>query len=233
MTKKHNHESVDTNIESLSKVESFVTRHNKKIIAGVIAIVVAVAVFLWYRANEQKKVEAAKNDYAELEMNALKELEAIDNYTTIEEHANDAAKYQAILNDIETYQHKHGEYALEISSFLAGIVAYNAENYEKAIQHFSEYNGSDKIFNARAQACIGDCHIALENYEQALKNYEAAIEIKDEIYTPEYAFIAGLIAEKLNNKEKALAFYTLIEEQYPGSPRYNEINKYIGRVEAK
>ena len=42
MTQKHHNESVDTNIESLSKAEAFITKNNKKIVTAVVAAVVVV-----------------------------------------------------------------------------------------------------------------------------------------------------------------------------------------------
>jgi tetratricopeptide (TPR) repeat protein len=213
MAKKHKQESVDTNIESLSKAEAFVTRHNKKIIAGVIVLVVAVGGFLWYKAAQQKKDEAAKVALISLEDKAM----------------NSAAT----LADFEAYMSEHEGHVVTIASFEAGVCAFEEGNYNKAIKHFSEYQGKDKYYNARAKACIGDCYVALGNYEKAFENYEAAVAINDGIWTPEYAFNAGLIAESLGNKEKALKFYNLIKDEYINTPRGSEINKYISRVEAK
>lgn len=213
MAKKHNHESVDTNIESLSKAEAFITKNNKKIIAGVIILVVAVVAILWFKASQQKKDEAGQLAHISLENNAM--------YNA------------ASLADFEAYLSAHEGHTVGIASFEAAVCAFQEGDYNKAIKYFSEYEGSDKYYNARAKACIGDCYVALGDYQKALSSYEAAVAVNDGIWTPEYAFNAGLIAESLGNKEKALKFYNLVKDEYPASPRGAEVIKYISRVEAK
>ena len=233
MAKKHKNESVDTNIESLSKAEAFITKHNKKIIAGAAAIVVVVAGVLWYNHAQQKKDEAAKAAYVSVEANALNTISGMQMMTSIEEQATATESWNALLSDLESYMKQHEGHTVKVSSFLTGVVAYEAQDYDKAIKYFSDYSGSDKIFNARAKACIANCYVALGDYEKALKNFKAAVDVNDGIWTPEYAFNAGLVAEKLGNKEKALEFYTLIKNEYPTSLRSQNIVKYISRVEAK
>ena len=212
MAKKHNHESVDTNIESLSKAEAFITKNNKKIIAAVVIIIVAVAAILWYKAAQQKKDEAGQLAHISLEQKAM--------------------YHAATLADFEAYLKAHEGHTVGIATFEAAVCAYEEGDYNKAIKYFTEYKGSDKYFNARAKACIGDCYVALGEYEKALNSYEAAVAVNDGIWTPEYAFNAGLIAESLGNKEKALQFYNLVKDEYPTSPRGTEVIKYISRVEA-
>ena len=212
MAKKHNNESVDTNIESLSKAEAFITKNNKKIVAGVIVLVVAVAAILWYKAAQQKKDENGKIAHINVEHNDMNGV--------------------ATLADFEAYFSEHEGHTVGIASFEAAVCAYKEGDYNKAIKYFSEYKGSDKNYSARAKACIGDCYVALGDYEKALKSYEAAVAVNDGIWTPEYAFNAGLLAESLGDKEKALKFYNLIKDEYPTSPRGAEVIKYISRVEA-
>ena len=53
------------------------------------------------------------------------------------------------------------------------------------------------------------------------------------MFAATYLLKAGAVAEKLGQNEKALAFYTQIQEQYPDSMEGYEVAKYIGRVEAK
>lgn len=217
MAKKQKNESVDTNIESLSKVETFITKNNKKIIAAVILIVIAVCVFLWMNYNEQQKDEAGLSAHRSVESKDLINADSAD----------------LMLAEFEAYMSEHEGHTPVIASFQTAIHAYNTQDYNKAIQYFSEYESNDEIFNARAKACIGICYVNLGDYENALQSFEAAVAINDGIWTPEYAFYAGLTAEMLENKEKALENYNFIKNQYPDSYRGTEIDKYIGRVEAK
>ena len=233
MAKKHKNESVDTNIESLSKAEAFITKHNKKIIIGFVAIVVAVGGWLWYKHVQEQKTKAGKEAYVNPETNTLETIAQLNSVNSIEAEAAANDTWNALLSDLEGYMKKHEGYTVKVSSFLTGVVAYEAQDYNKAIKYFSEYSGSDKIFNARAKACIANCYIELGDYESALQNFEAAVNVNDGFWTPEYAFNAGLVAEHLGKKEKALEFYNLIKDEYPTTPRGADIVKYISRVEAK
>ena len=57
MAKNHNNE-VDTNIESLSKAEAFITKNNKMIVGCLIgAVVLAIAILAIRSINENKAVK--------------------------------------------------------------------------------------------------------------------------------------------------------------------------------
>ena len=218
MSKKHNQE-VDTNIESLSKAEAFITKNNKKIIAGIVVALVLVVGFLLIRFFCDQKVAQGQEALTFTEQNAIM--------------ASDSLTNAAALADLEQYINEFGGSAVPVASFEAGIAAYEAEDYEKAIKFFSEYESEDASFNARALACIADCYVELGDYAKAYENYAAAVAAADNDLASEYAFRAGLVAERLGNKENALAMYNTVKEKYPSSPRAMEIEKYISRAEAK
>ena len=218
MSKKHNQE-VDTNIESLSKAEAFITKNNKKIIVGVILVLVLVVGFLVFRSiNETKSVEA-QEAFTPVEAAGLMSIDSLSNAAAL-------AEYEAYLNE-------WGDHAVGAASFEAGIAAFEAKDYNKAIEFFTNYEGEDAIYNARALACIADCYVELGNYEKAYENYAAAVAKADNEFASEYAFRAGLVAEKLGKNDKALAMYQTIKDKYPTAPRAAEIEKYISRIEAK
>ena len=219
MAKKHNHESVDTNIESLSKAEAFITKNNKKIVGGIVLVVALVIGFIVFDSmSEQKKIES-QEQYTLVEDAALNAIDSLTN--------------AAALADLEQYINEFGSKAVASASFEAGIAAFEVKDYEKAIKYFSEYESEDATFNARALACIGDCYVELANFEEAYKYYALAVAEADNDLASEYAFRAGLVAEKLGKMDKAVAMYNMIKDKYPTSPRAFEIEKYISRAEAK
>ena len=46
-----------------------------------------------------------------------------------------------------------------------------------------------------------------------------------------YLLKAGQVAEELGDKDKALALYNKIKDQYPGAVEAADIDKYITRIE--
>ena len=218
MSNKHNQE-VDTNIESLSKAETFIAKNNKKIIAGVIAVAAVLIAIFSVRSCNEKKAAEAKEAFTAVENAGLMSIDSLSNAAAL-------AEYEAYLNEWD-------DHAVGAASFEAGIAAFEAKDYNKAIEFFTNYEGEDAIYNARALACIADCYVELGNYEKAYENYAAAVAKADNEFASEYAFRAGLVAEKLGKNDKALAMYQTIKDKYPSTPRAVEIEKYISRVEAK
>lgn len=218
MSKKLNQE-VDTNIESLSKAETFITKNNKKILTVVGIVLAAVIAFLCVRGCNDKKAAEAAEALTVIENNALMSTDSLSN--------------AIVLADLENYLSEYGSNSVKAASFEAGVAAFQAKDYSKAINYFSEYETEDAIFAARALACIADCYVELGDYEKAYENYTAAVAKADNEFASEYAFRAGLVAEKLGMKDKALNMYKVVKDNYPASPRAGEIEKYISRVEAK
>jgi tetratricopeptide (TPR) repeat protein len=218
MSKKHNQE-VDTNIESLSKAEAFITKNSKKLLSAVAVVLVVVIGILSARSCSEKKDAEGQVAFTSVEKAVLM--------------ATDSLGYATALAELESYIAEHGSHAAGAAAFEAGVTAFQAKDYNKAIEFFSEYEGEDDIYNARALACIADCYVELGNYEKAYENYAAALAKADNELSAEYAFRAGLVAEKLGQNDKALAMYETIKNNYPASPRAGQIEKYISRVEAK
>ena len=109
MSKKHNQE-VDTNIESLSKAEAFITKNNKKIIAGIVVALVLVVGFLLIRFFCDQKVAQGQEALTFTEQNAIM--------------ASDSLTNAAALADLEQYINEFGGSAVPVASFEAGIAAY-------------------------------------------------------------------------------------------------------------
>ena len=71
------------------------------------------------------------------------------------------------------------------------------------------------------------------DYKKALACFEEAAAVVDNMFAAGYLLKAGQVAEKLGENEKALSFYKKIKEQYPQSMEGYDVDKYIGRIEAK
>ena len=53
------------------------------------------------------------------------------------------------------------------------------------------------------------------------------------MYAAGYLLKAGAVAEELGDNAKALSFYKKIKDQYPQSVEAYDVDKYIGRIEAR
>ena len=128
---------------------------------------------------------------------------------------------------LDTYGKKAGEAVY----MYAGACALQTGDFDKAIKYFKKYAGKDLILLARAQAGIGDAYVGLEDYKSALAAYEKAAATVDNMFAAGYLLKAGQVAEELGDKDKALACYNKIKDQYPQSAEASDIDKYITRIE--
>ena len=73
--------------------------------------------------------------------------------------------------------------------------------------------------------------MGLEDYKNALAAYEKAAATVDNVFAAGYLLKAGQVAEELGDKDKALACYNKIKDQYPNAVEASDIDKYITRIE--
>ncbi len=222
MAKEIKNENAEAVVEAVSKTEQFFAKNAKTlsyICLG--AVVLCAAVFCWYKFIHQPNVEEAQGQMALAEEN----FRAAD----YEPALNGDGNVLGFVQILDEYGTKAGKSI----NFYAGVCELQLGNWESAIKYLQAYNGKDEILKARATACIGDAYVGLEDYAKALGYFEKAAAVVDNMYAAGYLLKAGKVAEKLGENEKALGFYELIKDQYPQSMEAYEIDKYIGRIEAK
>ena len=206
--------------EAVSKTELFFQK-NAKLIYGCVAAVllVALAILAYNRFIYQpKKVEAQKNMYLAEQKFAAGDFELA---------LNGDDNIAGFAEIIDTYGSKAGEAVY----LYAGACALQTNDFQKAIEYFKKYDGKDKILLSRAQAGIGDAYVGLEDYKNALSAYEKAAATADNAFAAGYLLKAGQVAEELGNKDKALACYKKIKDQYPQAVEAADIDKFITRIE--
>ena len=222
MAKEIKNENVEAVVEAVSKTEQFFNK-NGKLIGGIAAgiVVVAAVVFCWYKFAYQPAVQEAQGQMAYAEEN----FRGGDYELALNGDGNTLGFVQII--------DEYGAKAGKAVYFYAGVCELQLGNFESAIKYLEAYNGKDAILAARAKACIGDAYVGLEDYSKALGYFEQAAATIDNMFAAGYLLKAGAVAEKLGQNDKALSFYETIKDQYPQSMEAYDIDKYIGRIEAR
>ena len=113
----------------------------------------------------------------------------------------------------------------------AGVAKLQTGAYEEAIDYLKKYKGEDPILLSRAQACIGDAYVELEDYGKAISYYEKAAATADSALSAAYLLKAGIAAEANGKADLALSFYQTIKDQWGNAPEAMEIDKYITRIQ--
>ena len=208
------------NVEAVSKTEKFFNENGKTLsIIAVAIVLVAAGIFCWQKFVYQPAQVEAQGQMAIAEEN----FRAGDYELALNGDGN-VLGFAEIISE-------YGSKAGEAANFYAGVCELQLGNWDLAIKYLQAYNGKDLILKARALACIGDAYVALEDYNKALGYYEKAAAVVDNMFAAGYLLKAGVVAEKLGQNEKALAFYTKIKDQYPSSMEGYDIDKYIGRLQ--
>ncbi len=206
--------------EALSKTEKFFDTYKNHIIYGtaaIIAVVVAVMLFHNFVTLPAQQEAMAQTYTAEQYFRNGDFEKALDG-------DGNALGFNQIISD-------YGTKAGEAVYFYAGVCNLQLGNYEDAISNLKKYNGKDEIIAARALACIGDAHAAMNNLEAALSSYKSAAAAADNLLAANYLLKAGIICEEMGKTAEALKLYEEIKTKYAQSPEGYEINKYISRIQ--
>ena len=208
--------------ETVSKTEQFFNENKKTIYGILIALLVIGFGILAYSQwiLKPRQAEAMEQMYPA-------------------EAAFAAGEYELALNGdgnllgfkdiIDEYGTKGGKAV----NFYAGVCELQLGNFEDAIRFLKKYNGKDHILSARALACIGDAYTGLEDYVTAIKYFEKAADLSDDIYSANYLLKAGVAYEELGRDDKALECYERILNTWPQSVEGYDIDRYISRINSK
>jgi tetratricopeptide (TPR) repeat protein len=222
MSKKEN--TAETNLENvehaLGRSERFIEDNQKNITIFVLALVIVVGGYWAYKKlyMEPRNAEAHQsvfhaqnyfnNDQFQIALDgdgmAPGFLEVIDNYGNTQTG--------------------------KLSKYYAGISYLHLGEFEMALDYLKGFKSSNVELQAIANGAMGDAHIELGNQEEALKFYDKAIDLKNELTAPFYLLKKGIVLEEMDNKAEALKAYQTIKDEYETSAEAGQIDKYITRA---
>ena len=141
---------------------------------------------------------------------------------------NPGAGYSGFLEIIDSYK---GTPAANIANYYAGISYLNLGKFEAALDYLKAFKPAGEITPAMKAGAMGDCYAELGNLDKALNLYKKAVS-KSDIATIKayYLMKVGMLNEKQGNKSAALEAYQQIKKNYPNTPQYQNVLKYIARV---
>ena len=122
----------------------------------------------------------------------------------------------------------------ENAQFVLGRQYMEQGNFKKALETLKDVKTSDTYVRVYTIGLQGDCYSEMGKYEDALDKYEKAAGINEnEKTSPEYLFKAALVAEHLQQFEKATELYEKIRDNYTLFSQQKAIEKYIARAKNK
>lgn len=208
----------------IAKTEEYIEKNKKTLITvGAAVVVVALAIWAYVALVAQpRQVRAAEDMFA---------AEQWFNEGDFEKALNGTDEYMGFSEVIDEYGcTKSGN----LAKYYAGICQLNLGNYDEAIDYLKSYKGKDIFTKSEAQMLLGDAYAEKENPAEAVKYYEKAAKATDNlIVAPVALWKAGMMYLQLDKKEAAVKAFQQIKDNYPESPEWNEVDKYLAYAENK
>lgn len=206
----------------ISSTEQFIDRNKKVLVICTAVIVVLIAIFcllkFWYMPSQETK--------AENELFAAEQYFIQQDYTKA---LKGDGKHLGLIAVSEDYSStRHGK----LAKFYIGVIYLEQGKYQEALDNFKGFKPKDVFMSSQTKALIGDCYWELNNLDKAIDNYKDAVETNPNNFTtPTVLMKLGAAYEVKKDFAKALDCYKQIKNDFPRSPEFSQIEKYISRME--
>lgn len=208
----------------ITRSEEFIQKNQKTlIIVGIAIVVLAVAIFAyfkWYKAP--REVRAANEMFAAEQWFAQGDFEKA---------LNGDDTFRGFLGVIDNYS---GTKAGNLAKYYAGVANLRMGNYDEAAKWLGKYSGKDTFTKPLAEMMLGDVAIEQGQTDKAAAHYMKAAKMDDNYITaPTALFKAGMSYIMLGDKTKAADCFNRVKKDYPEATEAQEIDKYIALAEAE
>jgi len=221
--------------EGANKAEEWVSR-NQNVILYIIGGLAVIALLWWAytqfilgpKSEEAVSEMAQANIYYNDAVNATGAVQ--DSLYTLALEGGEG-KF-GLLKVIEEYS---GTDAANLANYQAGMAYLNigGDNYQKAIDYLSNYDGGDAVYEGLSLAGIGDALVQVNQTEDAISYYmKAAAASPDEFSTPRYLLKAANAALATGDNATALKALETIESTYADAEEAKIAKVLLGQAQA-
>lgn len=127
-----------------------------------------------------------------------------------------------------------GTPAANQANYYCGVIFLKKGKFQEAVDHLSKVNFGDALVQARAYSLLGDAHLELKAYDEAVAAYKKAVDYKpNKFFTPGYIMKLALAQELANDLSGAIASYDIIITKYSDQSDANDAKKYKALAEEK
>ena len=208
--------------QALSKTEQFIENNRKQLVWGLVIVAVVAAAVVWFFNGYvgPKNVDAADKMVA-----AVHYFEQ-DSFALA---LNGDGMNEGFAEIIDNYGITETS---TVAAFYAGVCEYKLGNYESAIKYLKKFDAASVNMEPAAITMIGDCYIALGDAKAAVKYFEQAGAIENDLTAPRALNKAGIAYESLGEWAKAEKCYQTIKDVYFDTQLAMEMDKRIERCQA-
>jgi tetratricopeptide (TPR) repeat protein len=190
------------------------------VIAGVLLVILAIIGYIFYQNEQGREAE-------ELLGSVISFYEA----GSYQEALDGTAGTIGLLEIADEYG---GTDAGNLAHFYAADALYNLGEYERALEHFQEFDKIEGFIGASAIAGEAAVYENLGEYERAANRYlDAAEFFENTLASPRYLMDAARAFEAAGVYSEAQRAYEQILEDYPESNLAAQAEIYIARAQAR
>ena len=208
-------------VEAVEEV-SLVQKNLRKIVicvGAVVAIVVAVGLWITYAGNRIQKAAEA-----------LYPSEQLFQQGQYEKALNGDG--QQVLGLIEVAKQCGSTKAGNVAKLYAGLAYAQLGNLEEAEKYLKDFDTKgDEMISPAAIGALGNVYAQMEQNDKAVETLvKAAKKASNVVLSPLFLVQAGEILEAEGKADEALKLYEEVKAHYAASQQGQEIDKYIERV---
>lgn len=208
-------------VEAVEEV-SLVQKNLRKIVicvCAVVAIVVAVVLWVTYAGNRNQKAAEA-----------LYPSEQLFQQGQYEKALNGDG--QQVLGFIEVAKQYGSTKAGNVAKLYAGLAYAQLGNLEEAEKYLKDFDTkSDEMISPAAIGALGNVYAQMGQNDKAVETLvKAAKKAGNVVLSPVFLVQSGEILEAEGKADEALKLYEEVKTRYAASQQGQEIDKYIERV---
>ncbi len=205
---------------------SFLLENTKSLLFIAGAIIVLIAVYIWYqnvylknRATDAAALMFRSEQYVGIDSLANKAIKGDGGYAGFEQIAEEYANTKSA----------------NLANLYLGGIYLRKGDYKKATEALGKYTATGSpVADPLALGMLGDAYSELKDYKQAATYYKKAAEKSSNKFTsPMFLKKLGLVYEALQDYKAAGEAYNKIKTEYPDSQEGSLIDSYIARAQAK
>lgn len=211
------------NVQEALNTNAMWIEKNQKVITWVVVAIVAVVLGIM-AINQyviKPKAAEASNENAKAVAYFMQE-----NYEkALNGDDAECIGFEQIAQDYKMYQ------AGKLAALYAGICYYQMGEYEDAAKYLKKFSADDLTIDPAAKQLLGDAYVQMQEYDKAVKAFEAAAKSGNDLIAPMSLKKAGLVYLEMGNKKAAHKVFSAVKADYPMSNEAQDIEKYIAIAE--
>ena len=216
----------DKNLENVQEeltTNAMWIEKNQKVITWVVVAVVAVVLGIMAVNQYVIKPKAAEADNENAK--AVAYFMQGDYEKALNGDDAECIGFEQIAQDYKMYQ------AGKLAALYAGICYYQTGEYEEAAKYLKKFSADDLTIDPAAKQLLGDAYVQMQEYDKAVKAFEAAAKSGNDLIAPMSLKKAGLVYLEMGNKKAAHKAFSAVKADYPMSNEAQDIEKYIAIAE--